>query len=351
MNEKILLIEDDEIIRENTSEILELANYQVTAAENGKAGVRKAKELLPDLIICDIMMPELDGYGVLHMLGMDPATSSIPFIFLTAKAEKSEIRKGMTLGADDYLTKPYEETDLLKTIEGRLKRNKAIKQHFPKSIEGLNDFLKTAGGLEELEELSQSKQVRNYKKKDIIYYEGDSPNALYFLNKGKVKTYRVNEDAKEYITGLVKQGDFFGYLPIMENRSYDECAEALEEVEVCRIAKQDFLDLLQKNRDVSTQFIKMISNDLIERERKLLSLAYDPVRKRTANALLELKERYGAGEEPYKIDLMRSDLASMVGTASESVIRTLAEFKEDGLIHINGKEITLLEPEKLRKIW
>jgi len=351
MNQKILLIEDDEIIRENTAEILELANYEVITAEDGKVGVKKAKEDKPDLIICDIMMPELDGYGVLYLLGKDPNTSTIPFIFLTAKTEKRDRRKGMSLGADDYLTKPFEEMDLMAAIEGRLKRNKAFQQNFSKDIAGLNDFVDRARGLKELEELTEVKQIRSYKKKETIYYEGDYPNVLYFLSKGKVKTYRVHEDAKEYITGLVKAGEFFGYLSIMEGRAYDECAVCLEDSEVCKISKQDFLKLIEKNRDVSAKFIKMISNDLVGKEKKLLSLAYDSVRKRAANALLELNERYGADEDDYRIDIQRSDLASMVGTASESVIRTLSDFKDEGLIEIKGKGITIKDKKGLEKIW
>ncbi|HMV89994.1 MAG TPA: response regulator, partial [Cyclobacteriaceae bacterium] len=110
---KILLIEDNPEIRENTGEILSLAGYEVSTAENGKTGVDLAQKIKPDLIICDIMMPELDGYGVLHILSKNDETSAIPFIFLTAKTEKTDVRKGMTLGADDYLTKPFDDTDLL----------------------------------------------------------------------------------------------------------------------------------------------------------------------------------------------------------------------------------------------
>src|SRR6185436_13315255 len=99
---KILLIEDNQDVRENTSEILQLANYIVFTAENGKVGVELAHQEKPDLIICDIMMPELDGYGVLHILNKTPDTATIPFIFLSAKSEKSDFRKGMNLGADDY---------------------------------------------------------------------------------------------------------------------------------------------------------------------------------------------------------------------------------------------------------
>src|SRR4051812_3570996 len=110
---RILIIEDNDDIRESVVEILELANYEVAAANNGKSGIEIATRQLPDLILCDIMMPELDGYGVLYLLAKKPETSAIPFIFLTAKAERTDIRKGMEMGADDYLTKPFDDMELL----------------------------------------------------------------------------------------------------------------------------------------------------------------------------------------------------------------------------------------------
>ena len=125
---KILVIEDNPHMRENISEILELADYQVFSAENGKVGVEMAQKFIPDIIICDIMMPELNGYGVLHLLGKKDSTSRIPFIFLTAKTDRDDLRKGMNLGADDYITKPFDEADLLDAIESRLKRSEILKK-------------------------------------------------------------------------------------------------------------------------------------------------------------------------------------------------------------------------------
>ena len=107
----ILIIDDNEDIRENTAEILSLGGYKTVTAENGKRGVEAALASKPDLIVCDIMMPELDGYGVLHLLRKNPETENIPLIFLTAKAERSDLRKGMEMGADDYVTKPFEEIE------------------------------------------------------------------------------------------------------------------------------------------------------------------------------------------------------------------------------------------------
>ena len=110
---KILIIEDNPDVRENLSEILTLSGYEAETAENGRIGVDKAQKNAPDLILCDIMMPELDGYGVLHILSRHHQTADVPFIFLTAKAEKEDFRRGMSMGADDYIAKPFDELALL----------------------------------------------------------------------------------------------------------------------------------------------------------------------------------------------------------------------------------------------
>src|SRR6188474_1651281 len=141
MKKKILIIEDNVEVRENTSEILELAGYNVVVAPNGKVGVELAQKEKPDLIICDIMMPELDGYGVLHILNKSNETAGIPFIFLTAKSEKTDIRKGMNLGADDYLTKPFDDTDLLNAIEARLRKFSMRQKSYESTAEGLESFI------------------------------------------------------------------------------------------------------------------------------------------------------------------------------------------------------------------
>jgi DNA-binding NarL/FixJ family response regulator len=119
---KILVIEDEPEMRRNLLTILKFENYQPLGAENGRVGLDLARSERPDLILCDVMMPELDGYGVLQGLREDPDTVALPFIFLTAKGEKIDQRCGMNLGADDYLTKPVPRADLLTAITARLKR-------------------------------------------------------------------------------------------------------------------------------------------------------------------------------------------------------------------------------------
>lgn len=344
---KILLIEDNMEMRENTAEILGLANYQVFTAENGKEGVRLAQSEKPDLIICDIMMPELDGYGVLHMLSKAPETASIPFIFLTAKAEKADHRKGMTMGADDYLTKPFDDMELLSAVEVRLKKNEQLKSNFSRTLEGLDDFMNEARQLGDLITLSDKRKVKTFKKKDVIYHEDSFASGIFFLVKGKIKTSKINADGKEFITSLVGDGEFFGYSALIEESPYTDTAVALEDSEVCVIPKEDFFALLHNSRDISSAFIRMLSNDVKEKEQRLLQLAYNSVRKRVAEALLLLKERYSDGKEPFSMAISREDLSNLAGTAPETVIRTLSDFKDEKLVDIKGSSITILKADKL----
>lgn len=346
----VLLIEDNTDMRENIAEILELSNYNVLSAENGKVGVDLARKHEPDIILCDIMMPELDGYGVIHMLSKNPKTASIPFIFLTAKADKTDIRKGMNLGADDYLTKPFEEMELLETIDMRLKRNKMFRQDF-EGEEGLTDFMQSARGLSELNELSEDRKIREYAKKDVIFREGDHAHTLFYVVKGKVKATKTDSYGKDLVTDLYSPGDFVGYIPLLEDEVYHETAIALEDSDLIIIPKEDFKSLINSNRDVAGKFIKMLANNVFEKEERLLKLAYGSVRERVADALIQLQLRYKEeGQDEFSIRISREDLASIVGTATESLIRTLSEFKSDGVVEISGREIRIKDEEALKRL-
>jgi len=348
---KIILIEDNREMRENTAEILELANYKVFTAKNGKDGVELTQKEKPDLIICDIMMPVLDGYGVLHLLAKNPDTAGIPFIFLTAKAERGDFRKGMEMGADDYVTKPFDDIELLNAIESRLKKSELMRKEFSKDIVGLNEFIASAKGIEDLKKLSEERDIHTYRKKEIVYDEGNYPKGIYFINKGKVKTYRTHELGKEFITGLYKEGDFFGYLALLEDGKYTDSAMTLDDSEICLIPKDDFFSLIYKNAEVSRRFIRMLSDNLHEKEEQLLNLAYNSVRKRVAEALIALHNRYKKdNEKQFTVSISREDLANLAGTATETTIRTLSDFKDEGLVEIKGGTITLLQSEKLARM-
>ena len=344
---KILLIEDNLEVRENTEEILSLANYKVFTAENGKVGVELALREKPDLIICDVMMPELDGYGVLHILSKNEETVRIPFIFLTAKTEKSDIRKGMTMGADDYLTKPFDETDLLNAIEIRLRKVEIQQKHYDISAEGLDNFINDARQVLNLKDLGKDKKMKLVKKKSAIFSEGDLPLHVYFIKSGNVKTFKSNPEGKELITNLYGPNDFFGFEEVLENTNYRESAVAMQDCEIITIPSHDFLIMLQKQPDVSKTFINLLCKKVAEREVQLLNLAYNSIRQRTAEALLKAETLKDAKSA---IAIPRDDLAKMVGTASESVIRVLSEFKEEGLIETDAGKIKILEPSKLEKV-
>jgi signal transduction histidine kinase len=144
MISKVLIIEDQDSIRTNILELLDAEGYEVMGAENGREGVELARKFLPGVIVSDIVMPELDGYGVLEALRRDPITATIPFIFLSAKADKSDLRQGMNLGADDYLIKPFTQRELLEAIAARLDKHDQVSAHFEQKLDELRNSITTS---------------------------------------------------------------------------------------------------------------------------------------------------------------------------------------------------------------
>ena len=345
---KVLIIEDNLDVRENTADILELEGYDVSTAENGKIGVKIAKKLLPDIILCDIMMPELDGFGVLEILNKSPETASIPFIFLTARAEKADLRKGMNLGADDYLTKPFNEKDLLDALQSRLKRYDFLKKEFSRSIEGVSQFIEEAGKYMESEHLSKNYSLKKFKKKDWVYMEGNTANSLYFIEKGAIKTFKTTEKGKEFVTGLYGKGQFLGQLSLIsDSGSYTESATVLEDSDMYEIPKADFLTLIRGNREVSNKFINLISNNMIEVQEQMVNMAFSSVKQRLAKVLLDLNDTGVLTDENQNgISITREDLAGIIGTATETAIRMLTEFKDQGLVTIKATRQIVIKDKK-----
>jgi CRP-like cAMP-binding protein len=163
-----------------------------------------------------------------------------------------------------------------------------------------------------------------------------------------VKTFKVNEQGKEYTTNIYKEGDFFGYLPVFEDKPYPESAEVLEDSEIYQIPKTDFIELLNGNHTIAIRFIQLLSNNLIENEQRLIDLAYNSVRKRVAQTLVFLDEKYkDTCDESTSINISRDDLASIAGTSTESTVRVLSDFRIEGLIEITGKSIAILDVPRL----
>lgn len=346
----ILIIEDNEDIRESTAEILELANYTVYTAQNGKVGVELAQNYLPDLILCDIMMPELDGYGVLYMLSKNEKTVSIPFIFITAKAERTDMRKGMEMGADDYLTKPFGDIELLKAVEARMLKREAANKNSGNSA-SLEGLLNEARSAKLLSDLSENSRQRSYKKKQIVYSEGDQLSHVFMIKNGHVRTYMTYKDGREIATGMLRPGEFFGYESVLLNKACADNAETLENSELKVISRDDFNSLLFKNPGISKKFIDLLSGNVREKQEQLLKLAYDSVRKRVADALVSLAEKFGEkNSDTVTIKVSRDDLAAMVGTANETISRTISDFKDEKLIEKEASLIKILSVNKLSKI-
>lgn len=349
---KVLLIEDNDNLRLNTAEILELSNYEVIMAENGLVGVAKAIEHKPDIILCDIIMPLLDGYGVLHAVHRNDTIKNIPFIFLTARTERMDVRKAMDMGADDYITKPFSGTELLNAVDSRLKKIEVMKNDFAPGLEGLQHPVSAEPGKDILQALTEGRDINCYKKKQMVYTEGNHPNKLFYVLKGKIKAYKANDDGKELVTDLYCKGDFLGFVALLENDVYRDSTEALEETELALIPREDFDELLHNSAEVTQKFIRLLAKNISEKENHLLGIAYNSLRKKVADALLMLQEKYKENNSvTFSIDISRESLATIAGTAKESLIRTLSDFKAERLIDINRDgSVVIINQQKLEHL-
>jgi CRP-like cAMP-binding protein/CheY-like chemotaxis protein len=347
MSNTIMVIEDNAAIRGNVVEILELAGYDVISANNGKAGVDLIFKKIPDVILCDIMMPELDGYGVLYLLNKNPETSHIPFIFLTAKAEHIDLRKGMEMGADDYLTKPFDHIELLNAVESRLKKKDQHQQFYSRSLDEITNLISKVDGLAELANVIKGRKIRPFKKNQIIYYEGDNSQGLYLIISGKIKAIRQAEDGRELMTGIYASEDYIGINAALSGGVYTDTATAIEDSLLCHISQQQLDELLLKYPEVARKFIKILAKDIRDKEDLLVQLTYHSVRKKMAGALLRL---YHSGNDAPTFTISREDLAAMSGMAVETVSRTLTDFKEEGLIEKKSNLLVLLDIRQLIKM-
>jgi CRP-like cAMP-binding protein/CheY-like chemotaxis protein len=343
MKETILIIEDNEDIRESTAEILVLANYLVLKAVNGKIGVELAQKHLPDLILCDVMMPELDGYGVLYLLNKNPDMAAIPFIFLTAKSERIDLRKGMEMGADDYLTKPFDDVELLQAIETRLAKKDKQKAFYSPALASISQLVSQTNGLAELQNHIATRKIRQLKKKQILYAEGEQVQGIYLVLSGRIKTSKLSTDGRELLTHIYGPEEYLGIQALLSEELHNHTAEALEDSSICLLPKEIVDQLLNRFPEVGRQFIGILSNNLVENEEQLLQLAYHSVRKRMAEVLLRLIKDQTLSFEGQKhaIKVSREDLAAMAGMATETVSRTLSDFKDEGIIEKQGSLIQI----------
>lgn len=360
----ILLIEDDENISLNVSEILCLANHKIITAGNGKEGIELARDTHPDLIISDVMMPGIDGFGVLHILQQDPQTKDIQFIFLTSKSERADFRHAMNLGADDFITKPFEGSDLLNAVETIIRKKPISDNHLKRVIlpeqsyssdgestsdDDINEQTSTVN--DPLQSFVESGETNRYKKRHVIYKEGSMPRSLYYIKSGKVKTYKSHPDGKDLVVGLFGEGDFMGYAVFLEGTRHIETAEVIEDCELVMIPRKKVEDLVNSDPKVMRKFLKLLAENLLEKEKQALGLAYNTLRKKVAEALMSFDKKFHTcNDEKFSINIGRDELATIAGTATESLIRTLTEFKQENLIEINHGVITIINQNRLQHL-
>lgn len=194
-------------------------------------------------------------------------------------------------------------------------------------------------------------EVTELSRKSLLYAEGKRPRFLYFVKKGKIKTFKLHEDGKEYVTSLYGKDDYIGHLTLLENINYDDTAEVLEDAEVVAIPKEDFLAAISNDLTIAGKFIRLITKDVKDKEDRLLHLAYDSLRKRVAKALADIHQKFSRDQVVTDhIQIPREDIARYIGTATESLIRTLSDFKSEKLIEIVDGRIRVLDIEKLKHL-
>lgn len=230
----------------------------------------------------------------------------------------------------------------------------ANKQHFYQDCETCGTKHKSIFchlDVGEIAVFNSAKSCMSFKKGQVIFNEGGHPLGLFCINDGKVKLEHSGIDGKEQIVRMAKGGDVLGYRALLSSERYNATAVALDDTDVCFIPKEPFFDVLKTNPRLSLDIIKMLSTELRKAEDTITDLAQKPVRERMAEALLFLKETYGYEEDGATINvvLSREDIANLVGTATETAIRLLSEFKKDGMVESVGKKLKITDSEKLIK--
>ncbi len=297
------------------------SKYKAVTEIKGKKRVKRLKPKNPKLIPSNVM-ESLHEFDVINKLSNDPVVAKIASILITALAEKGGFKKGIGLEVHNHIEKSLRDKEL------------------PDS-----------GGSKTLEELLDfpgEREIKYFKKNELIYQSGKTPVGLYFISKGKVKTFIINEEGNEYIVDFYNNGDFLGYIPLLSNTAFPDSALALEDTEISLIPKNEFLSLIFSNTAISGKFMQLLAKDIEEQEELMVKLAYDSIRMRVADTLYHLRDKFKDKEGSYReINLSRENLAKKVGTTTESLIRTLTQFKNEKLIEVNMFGIKILNPEKL----
>lgn len=342
---KILLIEDNPEIRESMAEILELSGYEIFKAHNGKIGVTKARETKPDLIICDVMMPELDGFGVISLLSKDPETQQIPFIFLTSKMDPKDIRKGMNLGADDYLTKPFELSELLNAIDLRLEK---AHKRAPQIVEpNINLSIGSSQkGKYQFEEWVKSYDELHFASKQVFFEAGSSPSSFYWLTEGIVQLQSEPSPGRVFMRDLQQSPIFLGLSALLAAKPQTESAISMTKGKMRLIPIADFESFLQTKPLVMQYIIHYIASETLAQQALQAEYSFASVRKRVALSLCRIHDIFGDQE----VDFPREVLASFSAVSRGGLMRVLAQFREDDLLETENTKLKVTNYQALSQI-
>lgn len=203
----------------------------------------------------------------------------------------------------------------------------------------------------DLKHISEIKTCVSFKKGQVIMHEGARPQGVYCVHSGKAKMYKMGAEGKEQIIRFMTKGDLIGYRSILSDETITASISALDDTFACYIPKSSFFEVIARNPKFSLNILEKACHELGQTSKIITSLAQKTVRERLAEILLILRTTFGETEEGYlDILLTREEIANMVGTATESAIRLLSEFKEEELIRTSGRKIKVLDPIKLRQI-
>lgn len=340
--ERILVIEDNRMLCDNIVYLLQKSGYDAVSRYTGEEGIEAAKLFAPSLILCDIELPAMDGYEVLKTLSGDVKTALIPFIFLTGKKEMHDIRRGMNLGADDYIPKPIKPFELLSSIQSRLAKAKMVRK---KSL--LGEKFKFKDATELYNYIKENGKIHTVNPNEIIYKENQPIKYVYLLLDGIVKVYSIEKNGKELISQLIKPNQMFGLMGLGKQENYKNYSSAVTKSEIAMLTLEKFNEILYESREVNEMIIDLLSESLGGMSQQLSQMAYGTVRYKTAQILLKLSQD---NIEMRDIRIPRYELASLAGIAKESATRTLQDFKNEGFINIKGRSIVVLDRDKLKEI-
>lgn len=203
-----------------------------------------------------------------------------------------------------------------------------------------------------VDKLQERKHLNTFRKGSLIFHEGNYPVGLYAIFSGKVKIFKTSDTGKDYILRLAKDGEVLGYRSILTNEKYEVSAEALEDTQLCFIPSESFMTALQGSTRLSMGVMDLLASELKNTEEKLAEMAHKTVKERTAEMILMLRRFYGLEEDGNTINasLSREELASLVGTATETLIRMLSDFKDNKVLELKGKKITILNLRLLQEL-